>query len=239
MRQNQSARKRKTPNRIQDVMRAAAATQDRARWLLDFVNRDLRSASAEELDAMRWEARVFAYLPTFSPRESGPTLKKGALFAGRLRENTAEAYPSFEDVDPAPAVKWVHKNLLACLYSLLTSGSFELPFPVLDGVHRLESGQIVFVTRGNDVRSFLASAFEVLKDLGPRLRKCQRPGCRRFFAAVRQQTYCSRTCNQRVRTARFEARHRDKIRQRKRQDYEKRVKAQPGRENVKIARRPR
>ena len=51
---------------------------------------------------------------------------------------------------------------------------------------------------------FLTRVFELLTEVAPWLRVCQRQECRRFFLYQRpKQIYCSETCAQRVRMERF------------------------------------
>jgi hypothetical protein len=53
-------------------------------------------------------------------------------------------------------------------------------------------------------RLFFDLVFDLLVEVGPWLRTCQRPGCGRLFLYRRpKQAYCSESCAQRVRMARF------------------------------------
>lgn len=58
---------------------------------------------------------------------------------------------------------------------------------------------------------FLTRVFELLTEVAPWLRVCQRNECRRLFLFQRpKQVYCSDSCAQRVRMERFLAQTRDK-----------------------------
>ena len=66
------------------------------------------------------------------------------------------------------------------------------------------SGRIVRVGSVGLRHLFLTRIFELLTEVAPWLRVCQRQECRRFFLYQRpKQVYCSEACAQRVRMERF------------------------------------
>jgi hypothetical protein len=68
-------------------------------------------------------------------------------------------------------------------------------------------GRAVRAASNDPCHLFLTRVFELLTEVAPWLRVCQREDCRRFFLFQRpKQIYCSEQCAQRVRTARFLAR---------------------------------
>ena len=80
--------------------------------------------------------------------------------------------------------------------------------PFRDGILWDRShGRVVRVGSRDPRHLFLARVFELLTEVAPWLRVCQREGCGRFFLFQRpKQIYCSDVCAQRVRMARFLAR---------------------------------
>jgi len=59
---------------------------------------------------------------------------------------------------------------------------------------------------------FVTRVFELLTEVAPWLRVCQREECKRFYLFERpKQIYCSDVCAQRVRMARFLARRKPKL----------------------------
>jgi len=80
-----------------------------------------------------------------------------------------------------------------------TSGKFQ------DGIVWDRShGRAVRVGSPDPAHLFLTRVFELLTEVAPWLRVCQRDECKRFFLYQRpKQIYCSEQCAQRVRMARF------------------------------------
>ena len=65
-------------------------------------------------------------------------------------------------------------------------------------------GQVTRVGSRDPRHLFLTRVFELLTEIAPWLRFCQRDDCRRFFLFQRpKQIYCSDVCAQRVRMVRF------------------------------------
>ncbi len=68
-------------------------------------------------------------------------------------------------------------------------------------------GRAVRVGSRDPAKLFITRVFELLTEVAPWLRVCQRAECRRFFLFQRpKQIYCGDTCAQQVRMARFLAR---------------------------------
>ena len=82
------------------------------------------------------------------------------------------------------------------------------------GFAQLEAGELVIRYHASPVDAFLADIAASAIGLvgGPerdRLRRCQAPGCGRWFLASRpRQTWCSPSCGNRARLARFHQRRR-------------------------------
>ena len=77
------------------------------------------------------------------------------------------------------------------------------------GILRSPSGAIRAFTREVSRSAFILRALTVLQAAGNRLRKCADTRCQRLFIAIRRQEYCTRACSDRVRLAKFRARHAD------------------------------
>jgi predicted RNA-binding Zn ribbon-like protein len=79
---------------------------------------------------------------------------------------------------------------------------------------QLEAGELVVRYNASPGDAFLAdvagSAISLVGGLGrDRLRRCGAPGCGRWFVASRpRQRWCSPSCGNRARVARFQQRHR-------------------------------
>jgi len=88
---------------------------------------------------------------------------------------------------------------------------------------------------------FTWHAIHAIATVGKRLRRCANRTCRKPFVARRRQSYCTRECSDRVRLARFRARHaedpawREKVRSRRRLAYGREIQAKLG-PNVKVRR---
>jgi hypothetical protein len=74
-----------------------------------------------------------------------------------------------------------------------------------DGIQwDLANGRVVRVGSSGLQHMFLTLVFEVLTEVAPWLRVCERKECRRLFLFQRsKQVYCSDSCAQRVRMERF------------------------------------
>ena len=95
----------------------------------------------------------------------------------------------------------------------LLEGLALFPFPA--EIEQFQDGIVWDRSRGQAVRVasrdprhlFLTRVFELLTEVAPWLRVCQREDCQRFFLFLRpKQIYCSDVCAQHVRMARYLAR---------------------------------
>ncbi len=64
----------------------------------------------------------------------------------------------------------------------------------------------------------------LLEEFGDRLRRCDAPGCGRLFVRERRQVYCSTSCSQRVRSAKWYSSHQEEARERRRRAYAREAK---------------
>jgi hypothetical protein len=72
------------------------------------------------------------------------------------------------------------------------------------------------VMSGSALATFFAMTAEVLANIGPALRRCERAPCPNFAAALGHTRYCSAACARRAITKRYNAKHRAEIQARKR-----------------------
>jgi predicted RNA-binding Zn ribbon-like protein len=126
-----------------------------------------------------------------------------------------------DDVDPS-ALTALRDHVRALLAAAISRRT--LPPAAVTAVNRagaaapgfaqLEAGQLVIRYHASPADAFLADIATSAIGLvgGPerdRLRRCEAPGCRRWFLASRpRQTWCSPTCGNRARLARFHQRRR-------------------------------
>jgi hypothetical protein len=205
-------------------------------WLLDFANQDLSTATPKELDTIRWQLLAFAHFPRGVPEEVAQDPED---FFSRIDEWSDPARRSpLCGANATALVREIHARVRDGFQALLEGRPFVHQRKVQVGVHRWpKSGAITYLGQQDDENRFFAAVFQVLAELGPRFRVCDAPRCGRFFAQVRRQQYCSPACAQRVRSARFHAKHAEQISDRKHRAYAKRRRAKLGR-RVRVARRP-
>lgn len=171
---------------------------ERARWMADFTNADLASATPATLDGWRWQAIVWAL--------ANPPDLEHALLAALSWSPLWN--PHSQADTPAPVVRQLHRDLRAYLDRLLADGRVVVKHAA--GEPLLERNADGIVTRrvmGSAVMTFFTAVCDALVELGPRLRLCDPPACGKYVAAVGHYRYCSPACSQRVRTRRFEERH--------------------------------
>src|SRR5262249_29894366 len=111
-----------------DVLRSLLAASQRvgrgfhtrARWLADFANADLAGATADALDAWRWQALVWSL--------ADPPDLEAAVATG-ARRATVQAltwsplwHPHLAADDPHPVVVQLQRDLRGCLNGLLVDG---------------------------------------------------------------------------------------------------------------------
>lgn len=201
-----------------------------ASWLLTFVQTDLRELSREQSHAIQDQIVVFSRPP---------------------QELSAHEKPSLSDLERPPTrrkIEGAQRELRAALERLFKPhekrGRFVLPNSwALRNVQarrvlfRDENGRIHRGYWGRSFRErFLLSAADLLESVGDRIRRCSE--CGRLFHAVKRQGYCSSKCSQRVRTREFRAKHKDGLREDRRNKYRARVRARTG-PRVRIQQRSR
>ena len=102
------------------------------------------------------------------------------------------------------------------------------------GLLRHPSGVISPLTGEVSRSAFMIRVLAVLQAIGPRLRRCADARCQRFFISNRRQVYCTRTCSDRVRLAKWRRDHakdeqrKAKVRKQQRAAYARRMRRKLG-----------
>ena len=123
------------------------------------------------------------------------------------------------------------------LNALEPGGIVWFPQPIVDGI-RWSGDRVVSVTRTPGVPQVLAAVADLLADIGPRLRRCETPTCRRLFAFKRPaQRRCRIECGGADRVREWRAKHREQLSEQRHEKYKGQVKAKAP--HVRVARRPR
>jgi hypothetical protein len=174
------------PRLAEAIVRVGMQPEQRLRWLLDFVDRDLsdRSAVASSLR----EVLIFVIGAGFAAGPS-PRQEVRGLFAEILRS------PRF------PA-RTVQRRVRDALRELATARRMRLPYRVTEE-RVLPDGTMIHLAGGGARERFYAAVAALVSVLGDRLAVCGNAGCRRLFVKAGRMAYCSPQCSQVVRTARF------------------------------------
>lgn len=86
-----------------------------------------------------------------------------------------------------------------------------------------------YITAESPLDAFMLGVKEVVEAEGLRLRICAVLDCSRLFVKKKHALYCSRKCAKAEALRAWRARHRDKVRERARADYKRRVSRRSGR----------
>lgn len=215
---------------VQATRRVGATLDQRARWLVDFVNSDLKTATVKECRDLVCQLVVFT-----TENNPGQWLLPSWFRLYDQRRHLRRSPMPLEEIHHR--VLKLQKLLRDALTALWSQGWLEPPY-AKPALRRAPDGVIVPVWIGDLRECFCSEAFQVIGQLGPRLRACAAPNCTKYFVQVRRQKYCSSRCSQHVRTATFQKARRDKFAQLKHVAYEKKQKEKFG-PRVKVGRRPR
>ncbi|MGO9057762.1 MAG: CGNR zinc finger domain-containing protein [Candidatus Binataceae bacterium] len=117
-------------------------------------------------------------------------------------------------------------------------------------IYRAQDSPIIREDQAGDVRESLETdlhtlilwkAQNLMRENYDRIRHCASPECRRWFAVVKRQLFCSEKCSARDRVQRWRAKpaNREKLRTRRRQSHQEAMARQQNRpiETVKIQKR--
>lgn len=211
------------------VNRVGLAPDDKLRWLLAFKKEDVAHASSGQLLDRAWEIVAFvqedAIVYQEVEMETEPPAGVRSTMLGMPEDwSGEEPFPGSEAVvrrrvnefhthlrEGWAALEqrhyWVH-NTQGGRYAL--SGTFDgtQPFARWVAARLLDR--------------FTLRAFDLFVACRDRFRRCADPACGQIFVAHKRQTFCSLTCSQRVRTAKWRAAHLSEFRASRRAAYKKR-----------------
>jgi hypothetical protein len=162
--------------------RGGKQAQARLRWLLKFGALDPASLNADQRRAVLREARAFVFLQHLDP----------------ARRERMRSWPvpsaALGDIEVWSAQRWLKRGLELLRRSEKWIFTSRVKYE-LDAYKGLFWARL---TANSRVELFKALAYDALRDARFGFRFC--PECRRPFAPVRRQAYCSPGCSQAVRT---------------------------------------
>ena len=112
-----------------------------------------------------------------------------------------------------------------------------LPMSAIGGLEWLEGQKMVPIAYGTADKRFFAAVAELFDGIGPKLRACRNPACRRLFLRHGRKDYCDDRCSQQIRTAKYRSKHPEKVREWKHREYASRQREKHGNPNLRIKRR--
>ncbi|HEV8713299.1 MAG TPA: hypothetical protein VGX03_10775 [Candidatus Binatia bacterium] len=207
--------------------RVGPAPEQRLRWLLDVAQRDLSALSPGQGVDLQDELWAFSFpgppqlsapLPIGS--HTGPPFQFTKEYVGNLQKEVLEG---------------MRKLLQGEDWWIQYSSPALPPDHLIYVLRRDTRGRLSGFYQGNYRSCFLMLAVDLLKLAGDRLRECQE--CQKLFLAVKRQAYCGPKCSQKARTRRYQATHKETLSERRHTVYERKVRQQPGKKNVKISHR--
>lgn len=194
-----------------------------ARWLVEFATRDPAPLERHwhHPDWPGIRARITAFI-----------LNDYASWKDQRQPERAKL---LHPVDILPVKEMVQGGLKKLFSHEEACGLWEETVePRRVGVLRSPSGAIRPFTTEVSRSGFLLRVLAVLQAVGPRLRRCADTRCQCFFVSNRRQIYCTHACSDRVRLARFRARHADdehqraKVKAQRRVAYESKIQSRLG-----------
>lgn len=198
--------------RDQDLIGSTPAA--RARWLVEFSERDLRNLRAREWVKLRRQVHSFRSRPAQRLWSDVPAIPR--LTGGEILEFQAHVKAGLQRL--AEGRPWWIAPKIS--YGLrITGGCLEAD---------------VVATSHGDFSTF--EVFETLNAERHRFRFCER--CQRPFIARKRQIYCTSRCSQAVRTRRHRTKDPQRFRRWRRERYRRQQQARLG-PNIKIATRER
>lgn len=201
-----------------------------ARWLVEFATRDVRPLE------MNWHHPEW---PAIRARLTAFILNDYASWKEQRQPGPARLLP-LQDI---LSMKRDVENGINQLFRR-EGGWTHWPVEVRSqsGVLRSPGGEI-FPARSEISHSgFMLRVLAVLQAIGPRLRRCEDSTCRHFFVSNRRQVYCTRTCSDRVRSAKWRKEHanderrKEKVKAQRHAAYVRRVQRRLG-DKVKVGSR--
>lgn len=191
---------------------AAIGGTPRARllWLGDVLRRDLTGDVARETTADEMNAFLVTYYRAW-----------GGDFT------TAADIQQLIEADTVPAIQAALRDVLD---RLVPDESVWLSQPIGDGLVWRPRKGVLLVTRAAGLPQVLSAVVDLLNSIGPRLRRCGTPTCRRLFAVNRPgQIRCVPSCGSTLRVQEWRRKNRERLSEAKHRQYARKVAARlPG-----------
>jgi hypothetical protein len=206
--------------------RFGADPKARFRWLTEFVEQDLTTKEAAD------EASLGALVFAFAGR-----MGVGPRAPARIERLSAKTLDPRSVREARATVERAQRAVREALNGFATDGRCTLRFQIV-GWERLPDGRVVPVVGGDWWSRFYGAVFMLVVELGPDLRVCDNPTCRKLFLRSKRQTYCSSRCSQRERTQRFRQKHPQRVSDLRHASHVRRQQKRLG-PRVKVRRRRR
>lgn len=168
----------------------ALSLEDRLRKAITFTETDLGDLSPEATEALTWELRALGVVGGSSAfREPAHRNLWEVDTRPDLRELQRSISSGIRDVLQKPAGVW---QLKRARYAELESG--------YDPKTKRHAFRVRWV--GDERDAIIEGVWNLLVEVGDRLRACADPDCGKPFVAVKRQEYCTLNCSQRTRNRR-------------------------------------
>lgn len=179
--------------------RVGRAGQDRLRWLLTTVQRDLFALPDGEWDEVQDDLHAVCIAP-------------GVQTPAHSASATDAAPPRLANDE----VRVLLQNIKDGIRRFLTGPGWVFSVARIKClVTRRKRGGDPMVIEGDLKTRVLWATADLLRSHGTRIKICLE--CKRLFLPIRRQAYCAKRCSQRVRTRRFRAAQRQRASRRKSQ----------------------
>src|SRR5262245_23759505 len=215
--------------RIAEVLAEVASfgrdTKARLRWLLNFVEQDLRAPGAAERAALATAIFIF------SARVGGLNVHAGAGM-GKLDAGLFDTFPLGKR---RPGVSDLQLAAREVLQSLATGVGCRCEFEIV-GWERLPDRRLLPVVGGDWRARFLGAVAMLLVEAGRDLAVCAMGGCKRLFLRSRRLACCSARGAPRQRKQRVRAAHPGEVRETRHRAYARRRRREAGKQKVKVGR---
>jgi hypothetical protein len=206
--------------------RVGGTSRERLRWLLDFASRKITETSEGQRLDLAWEIVAFISEREVVPLPGGKKSDVRIVSYPKLREQSIESRDAFIGTVPG-----CYLPIALRLKRLFEHG--ECDYTINHSVtYTLVRSGLGFVTQRCQATlktRFMLQAFDLLAQMGERVRRCADPKCGRLFLATKRKQFCSPRCSQRVRIAAWRERHRKVYLKQRRAAYKKRLERKLGR----------
>ncbi len=198
------------------LAKVGQTSEDRARWLLSFAERDVESLTRDERRAVQWEVIAF--------------LLEDTDLKVLMSRRSPHAWPLYRP----GRIRQIHKALRAGLEAVRNGRRWPIR-TIRDHFLELRDGTLRHWTvRGAWKEDFFDHVYRALREVSRRFRLC--PVDQRPFIARKRQAYCRHTCSQTARTRKYRAKHYERLQAARREAYVKKQKKKHG-PNVQVGTR--